>query len=113
MALGALEVIEAAGRAGEIAVAGFDGQPQVLTAVHAGRLSATVDWLACTIGRTAADAVERLLRGETILPVITIPSKPMTKRNPIDSARQIVNIMSGLFHSLMETARRDGAFRRI
>jgi hypothetical protein len=37
----------------------------------------------------------------------------MTKRNPIDSARQIVNIMSGLFHSLMETARRDGAFRRI
>ena len=48
--------------------------------------------------------MERLLRGETILPVITIPSKPISKQNLIDSARQIVNIMSGLVHSLMENS---------
>jgi anti-anti-sigma regulatory factor len=102
MALGALDVIEAAGRAGTIAVVGFDGQPEGLTAVHAGRLGATVDQPSYTIGRTAADAVERLLQGQTIPPVITIPSKPITAENIMDSAMQIVNIMPGLFHSLME-----------
>jgi ABC-type sugar transport system substrate-binding protein/anti-anti-sigma regulatory factor len=102
MALGALDVIEATGRAGKVAVVGFDGQPEGLTAVYAGRLGATVDQPSYTIGRTAAEAVERLLRGETIPPVITIPSKPITSQNIIDAAMQIVNIMPGLFQSLME-----------
>jgi ABC-type sugar transport system substrate-binding protein/anti-anti-sigma regulatory factor len=103
MALGALDVIEAAGRAGEIAVVGFDGQPEGLTAVHAGRLGATVDQPAYTIGWTAADAVGHLLRGEDIPTVITIPSKLITAQNLIDSAMQIVNIMPGLFQSLQES----------
>src|SRR5262245_32599657 len=102
MALGALDVIEAAGRDGQIAVVGFDGQPEGLSAVHAGRLGATVDQPSYTIGRTAADAVDLLLRGEIVPEVITIPSKPITAQNIIDSAMQVVNIMPGLFHSLME-----------
>src|SRR5262245_39553058 len=60
MALGALDAIDEAGRAGEIAVVGFDGQPEGLTAVHTGRLGATVDQPAYTIGWTAADAIGRL-----------------------------------------------------
>jgi ABC-type sugar transport system substrate-binding protein/anti-anti-sigma regulatory factor len=103
MALGALDVIEAAGRAGAIAVVGFDGQPEALTAVHAGRLAATVDQPAYTIGWTAADAVGRLLQGQAIPSVITIPSKLISERNLIDSAMQIVDIMPGLFHSLLES----------
>jgi ABC-type sugar transport system substrate-binding protein/anti-anti-sigma regulatory factor len=102
MALGALDVIEATGRAGKVAVVGFDGQPEGLTAVHAGRLGATVDQPSYTIGRTAAEAVQQLLQGEEIPEVITIPSKPITAQNIMDSAMQIVNIMPGLFHSLME-----------
>src|SRR5262245_36966762 len=43
MALGALDAIAAVGRSGEVAVVGFDGQPEGLAAVHAGRLGATVD----------------------------------------------------------------------
>jgi ribose transport system substrate-binding protein len=104
MALGALDVIDAAGREGQIAVVGFDGQPEGLAAVHAGRLGATVDQPTYTIGRAAADAVERLLQGETVPSVITIPSRLITAQNLIDSAMQIVRIMPGLFHSLQESA---------
>jgi ABC-type sugar transport system substrate-binding protein/anti-anti-sigma regulatory factor len=102
MALGALDAIAAAGRAGQVAVVGFDGQPEGLAAVHAGRLAATVDQPAYTIGWTAADTVERLLRGEAVPDVITIPSKLISAQNLIDSAMQIVQIMPGLFHSLVE-----------
>jgi ABC-type sugar transport system substrate-binding protein/anti-anti-sigma regulatory factor len=102
MALGALDAITAAGRAGEVAVVGFDGQPEGLAAVHAGQLGATVDQPSYTIGWTAADAVGRLLGGEAIPDVITIPSKLITAQNLIESAMQIVRIMPGLFHSLQE-----------
>jgi anti-anti-sigma regulatory factor len=104
MALGALDAIAAAGRAGKVAVVGFDGQPEGLAAVHAGLLGATVDQPAYTIGWTAADTVERLLRGEIVQDVITIPSKLISAQNLIDSAMQIVSIMPGLFHSLVESA---------
>jgi anti-anti-sigma regulatory factor len=100
MALGALDAIAAAGRAGQVAVVGFDGQPDGLAAVHDGRLSATVDQPAFTIGTAAADAIERLLRGEAIPEVITIPSRLISAQNLIESAMQIVRIMPGLFHSL-------------
>jgi ABC-type sugar transport system substrate-binding protein/anti-anti-sigma regulatory factor len=103
MALGALDAIEAAGRAGQVAVVGFDGQPEGLAAVHAGRLAATVDQPSYTIGWTAAGAVGRLLQGEAIPAVITIPSKLITAQNLLDSAMQIVQIMPGLFHSLIES----------
>src|SRR4051794_27439078 len=102
MALGALEAIAAAGRAGEVAVVGFDGQPEGLAAVYAGQLGATVDQPAYTIGWTAADAVGQLLHGKAIADVITIPSRLITAQNLIDSAMQFVRIMPGLFHSLQE-----------
>jgi ribose transport system substrate-binding protein len=107
MALGALDAIAAAGRGGQVAVVGFDGQPEGLAAIHAGTLGATVDQPAYTIGWTAADAVERLLRGEDIPAVITIPSKLITAQNLIDSAMQIVRIMPGLFHSLQAGGERQ------
>jgi ribose transport system substrate-binding protein len=110
MAIGALDAIAAAGRAGEIVVVGFDGQPEGLTAVHSGRLAATVDQPAYTIGQTAADAVERLLRGEQVPAEITIPSRLITAENLADTAMQFVNIMPGLFQSLME---RSEAQRRM
>jgi ribose transport system substrate-binding protein len=107
MALGALDAIAEVGRTGEVAVVGFDGQPEGLAAVHAGQLAATVDQPSYTIGWTAADAVGQLLRGEAIPDVITIPSKLITAQNLIDSAMQIVRIMPGLFHSLQESGEKQ------
>ncbi|MFO7168489.1 MAG: substrate-binding domain-containing protein [Chloroflexota bacterium] len=104
MALGALDVIEEAGRSGTIAVVGFDGQPEGLAAVHSGRLAATVDQPAYTIGWTAADTLDRLLKGEDIPTEITIPSKLITPQTLLDSAMQIVSVMPGLFQSLMESS---------
>ncbi|WP_299054208.1 sugar ABC transporter substrate-binding protein [uncultured Nocardioides sp.] len=42
MALGALEALEAAGRAGEVSVAGIDAVPDALTAIEDGDMTATV-----------------------------------------------------------------------
>jgi ABC-type sugar transport system substrate-binding protein/anti-anti-sigma regulatory factor len=103
MALGALDAIEAAGRSGQVAVVGFDGQPDGLAAVYAGRLGATVDQPAYTIGWTAADALGRLFQGEAIPSVITIPSKLIAAQGLLDSAMQIVRIIPGLLNSLQES----------
>lgn len=103
IALGALDAIDAAGKIGQIAVVGFDGQPDGLAAIYSGRLSATVDQPSHTIGWTAADAVRRLLRGEEIPPVITIPSKLITSANLLSAAMETVRLMPGLFQSLLES----------
>lgn len=42
MALGALEALEQAGRAGEVAVVGIDAVPDALTAIESGEMTATV-----------------------------------------------------------------------
>jgi anti-anti-sigma regulatory factor len=103
IALGAIAAIEEAGRAGQITVVGFDGQPDGLAAIHAGRLSATVDQPSYKIGRVAADAAWRLIHGEDLPQTITIPSKLITRERLLDSAMETVRLMPGLFQSLMES----------
>jgi anti-anti-sigma factor len=107
MALAALDTVEAAGRAGQVSVVGFDGQPDGLAAIYAGRLGATVDQPSYSIGRAAADAARGLLRGERVAPEITIASRLITSENLLDAAIQTVQIMPGLFQSLLENAERQ------
>jgi ribose transport system substrate-binding protein len=109
MALGALDVIAEAGRAKDISVVGFDGQPDALAAIFDGRLAATVDQPSYTIGHTAANAVLRSWGGEHLPPMITIPTKLITRENLSASVVETVRLMPGLFDSLMthsETQRR-------
>ncbi|ARO14106.1 ribose transport system substrate-binding protein [Ketogulonicigenium robustum] len=67
-ALGALQAIEAAGRADEgIVITGIDANPQARDAVAAGgNFEATVAQDFAGIGRTTADTVARLLGGEEL-----------------------------------------------
>ncbi len=83
-ALGALQAIEAAGRAGEgIVITGIDANPQARDAIAAGgNFEASVAQDFIGIGRTAAGAVARLLAGETIRePVIYVPTRLITAAN--------------------------------
>lgn len=83
-ALGALQAIEAAGREGEgIVITGIDANPQAREAIgKGGNFQASVAQDFKGIGATAADAVGRLLAGETIAePVIYVPTKLVTKEN--------------------------------
>jgi ribose transport system substrate-binding protein len=83
-ALGALQAIEAAGRQGEgIVITGIDANPQAREAIAAGgnfEASMAQDFVG--IGKATADAVARVVAGETIRePVIYVPTRLITKSN--------------------------------
>jgi ribose transport system substrate-binding protein len=83
-ALGALQAIEAAGRQGEgIVITGIDANPQAREAVAAGgNFEATIAQDFSGIGAAAADAVERILGGETLRQsVIYVPTTFITAAN--------------------------------
>ena len=66
MALGAMEAIAAAGKAGKIVVIGFDAQPEAREAIKKGTMAATVAQFPARMGSTAVENAVKLLRGETI-----------------------------------------------
>lgn len=83
-ALGALQAIEDAGRAGEgIVITGIDANPQAREAIAAGgNFEASVAQDFVGIGRAAADAVARLVAGEEIRePVIYVSTQLITAAN--------------------------------
>ncbi len=86
-ALGALQAIEAAGREKEgIIIVGIDANPQALDAIAAGgSFSASVAQDFAGIGAKTADAVGRVLAGETInQAVIYVPTVLVTSANVAD-----------------------------
>jgi ribose transport system substrate-binding protein len=83
-ALGALQAIEAAGRAGEgIVITGIDANPQARDAIAAGgNFEASVAQDFQGIGSTTADTVARLLAGEELVQrVIYVPTTLVTVAN--------------------------------
>lgn len=83
-ALGALQAIEDAGRAGEgIVITGIDANPQARDAIAAGgNFEASVAQDFAGIGSATADAVARILAGEQILQSVTyVPTKLITAAN--------------------------------
>lgn len=83
-ALGALQAIEDAGRAGEgIVITGIDANPQARDAIAAGgNFEASIAQDFEGIGATAADVVARLLAGEDLREsVIYVPTELVTSAN--------------------------------
>jgi ribose transport system substrate-binding protein len=67
-ALGALAAIEKAGLAGKIVVIGFDGQPEAVEAVKAGRIKADVLQHPASIGTRVIELVEQYRAGTQVPP---------------------------------------------
>jgi len=87
-ALGALQAIEGAGREGEgIVITGIDANPQAREAIAAGgNFEASVAQDFQGIGSATADAVARVLAGDTIRQnVIYVPTKLITQANVGDA----------------------------
>ena len=83
-ALGALQAIEAAGRADEgIVITGIDANPQARDAIASGgNFEASVAQDFEGIGSTTADTVARLIKGETLVQkVIYVPTTLVTASN--------------------------------
>lgn len=81
MALGALQAIEAAGKLGQILVAGVDGSPAALAEMDKGRLNMTVFQNAVAQGVSGLKAAIALARGEKTDLITSIPHEPITPEN--------------------------------
>jgi ribose transport system substrate-binding protein len=78
-ALGALAAVEAAGRADEIVIVGFDGTPEARAAIKAGKaLKADAVQFADQVGRVTIETVAAHLRGEEVPAEVPVPVELIT-----------------------------------
>src|SRR5262249_24393614 len=79
MALGAMQAIKAAGRSGQIVVAGYDDIDTAQQALRDGSMAAPVDQHPERIGAEGVRAAAKLLKGESIPAEIPIQVELITK----------------------------------
>ncbi|TIP37877.1 MAG: ribose ABC transporter substrate-binding protein, partial [Mesorhizobium sp.] len=72
MALGAIQVLEAAGRLNEVAVVGIDGQETAFEAVKQGKLAAT--FVYPFVAPEGIETAYKVAKGEQVPPTITLPT---------------------------------------
>lgn len=80
MALGAIEAIAAAGKAGKIRVVGFDALDDAKKAIEAGTMAATVAQFPYEMGKTAIESAVKILAGEKLQADIMVKLEMVTKR---------------------------------
>lgn len=81
MALGAVRAVDAAGRADTIKIYGVDAVPNALDALKSGKMDATIQQQPALQIRTAIDSALKILKGETVDPMVNIPLKLLTKQD--------------------------------
>ena len=82
MALGAIQAMKATGISmDKVVVAGVDGTPDALAAIKAGDMDASVFQNSEGQGTQAVDTILKLIKGEEVDRVITIPFEAITKDN--------------------------------
>ena len=79
MALGAVQAVKDAGRAGEAIIIGLDGQQEELDAIAAGDMAATWTYEPC--GAEGFELAMKVLRGEPVERIIIKPSRMITIDN--------------------------------
>jgi ribose transport system substrate-binding protein len=81
MALGAIEAIAAAGKAGQIRVLGFDAIDDARRAITEGKMTATVAQYPDEMGRAAIEAAVKAMKGEAVPSDIGVRIGLITKDN--------------------------------
>ncbi|WP_119304167.1 sugar ABC transporter substrate-binding protein [Dongia deserti] len=79
MALGAVESVYAAGKGGEIAVIGVDGNTDAVKSIKAGRLTASVAQLPYLVGKQAVEKAKTLLEGGEVKKFTYVDTLVLTK----------------------------------
>lgn len=79
MALGALEAVNAAGKAGKIAVVGFDGTSDASESIKSGGLAGSVAQQPFEIGKMGVAMAARAMAGEKLPEITYVPVKLLTK----------------------------------
>ena len=81
MALGAVEAIAAAKKAGQITVVGFDATSEARDAIVKGSMDASVAQSPAQMGALAVENALKLLKGEQVNAEFVVPIKLITKEN--------------------------------
>jgi D-allose transport system substrate-binding protein len=79
MALGAVESVYAAGKGGEIAVVGVDGNVDAVKSIKAGRLTASVAQLPYLVGKQAVEKAKEVLEGKSVDEYTYVQTLVLTK----------------------------------
>jgi ribose transport system substrate-binding protein len=79
MALGAIEAIRAAGKAGSIRVLGFDAVQDARKAIDAGTMAATVAQFPEEMGRVAVESAVKALKGQPLANEVGVRIELVTK----------------------------------
>lgn len=82
MALGAVQALETAGRADEMAVVGVDGQNEAIQAIADGRIAATFTY--DNAGKEACESAQKLLSGQEIDPLWVLQTNQIDATNAAD-----------------------------
>lgn len=80
-AMGAMAALEDSGMAGKVAVYGVDGSPDGKSMIAEHFMTATAAQFPKKLGRKAADTAYQILAGESVEPVIRIPTELITMDN--------------------------------
>ncbi len=80
MALGAVEVIHAAGKGDQVVVVGVDGNVDAVKSIKQGRLDASVAQLPYLVGKQAVEKGLDLLDGKEVPKWIPVPTLVLTKK---------------------------------
>ena len=80
-ALGAIEALRAAGKAGKVMVFGVDGLPEALKSIEDGLMTGTMVQQVVDQAKTTLDVAAKLLKGEQVERYIQIPGELVTKEN--------------------------------
>jgi len=81
MALGALQALEAAGRALGVKVVGINGVPEAIDSIEAGRMLATENYSGFLLGCISGFAAVRELRGLPVPHTINLPVEMIDRAN--------------------------------
>jgi ABC-type sugar transport system substrate-binding protein len=82
MALGAVEAIAAAGRAGQIRIVGFDAVEDARKAIASGAMAASVAQSPSDMGRIAVESAAKLVAGEKVPAEQTVRIELVTPAPP-------------------------------
>jgi len=81
MALGAVQAIEAAGKANQIVVVGFDAIADAVTAIEQGKMAATVAQQPKVMGETGVQIAKDIIDGKQVQATVPVAVTLVTKEN--------------------------------
>jgi ribose transport system substrate-binding protein len=100
--LGALQVVKAAGKLGQIIMVGFDAIPEVLVLIDKGQIDASVQQFPDRIGATAVAIALKAIHGEEVPARVDTGTALISRDNVHEAAMNNLQALAGLTQDLIQ-----------